>query len=92
MAGAPMKVQLYGILRSLAGRKEIASKASTIPQLLSELAENFGTRMGDYLFEQDNVESLTVVMNGRVLARSERAEVILREGDTLKLLSPIGGG
>jgi thiamine biosynthesis protein ThiS len=87
-----MKVLLYGILRSIAGRKEISSGASSIPQLLAELADAFGKRMRAYLFEQDHIESLTVVKNGKVMARSERAQVSLEEGDVVELLSPIGGG
>ncbi len=87
-----MKVLLYGILRSIAGRKEMASRASSIPQLLTELADTFGKRMSAYLFDQDNVESLTVVMNGKVLAKSDRAQACLGEGDVVQLLSPIGGG
>jgi thiamine biosynthesis protein ThiS len=87
-----MKVLLYGILRSIAGRKEITSSASSVPLLLGELADAFGKRMNAYLFEQDHVESLTVVKNGRVMTRSERAQASLGEGDVIELLSPIGGG
>jgi molybdopterin converting factor small subunit len=87
-----MKVLLYGILRSIAGKKEITSKASSIRQLLVELADAFGKRMSAYLYEQDHVESLTVVKNGRVMTGSERAQASLEEGDIIELLSPIGGG
>lgn len=87
-----MKVLLYGILRSIAGRKETTSRASSIPQLLSELADAFGKRMRAYLFEQDRIESLTVVRNGRVMTRSERTKACLEEADVIELLSPIGGG
>lgn len=87
-----MKVVLYGILRSIAGRKELSSSARRIDSLLEEVSSRFGSKMSEYLYEQDNVESLTVVLNDQVVPRSEKALITLTEGDVVKLLSPIGGG
>lgn len=87
-----MKVVLYGILRSIAGKKEFPSKASTIGQLLEELSKLFGRKMQKYLYDQDTVESLTVVLNGKVISKSEKAKIHIHEEDIVELLSPIGGG
>jgi len=87
-----VKIVLYGILRSIAGVKEFSSGAVSLPALLEELAADFGERMGKYLYEEDNVESLTVVLNGRVVPRSRKKETRLGESDIVELLSPIGGG
>ena len=87
-----MKIVLYGILRSIAGVKEISSGARSLPALIDELATGFGERMGRYLFEEDNVESLTVVLNGKVVPKSKKGDVRLGDADVVELLSPIGGG
>ncbi len=87
-----MKVVLYGILRSIAGTKTVEVRSPTIAGTLKELSDLFGRRMHEYLYEQDSIESLTVVLNGRVLSTSERSRASLGEDDVLELLSPIGGG
>jgi thiamine biosynthesis protein ThiS len=87
-----VKILLYGILRSLAGSKELSSRSKSISALLEELSTEFGDRMTKYLFEEDNVESLTVVVNGKVVPRSEKKGIQLGDSDVVELLSPIGGG
>jgi len=87
-----LKVVLYGILRSIAGRKDLDLDSPTVPQAEEELSRRFGSRMRQYLYEQDAVESLTVVLNGRVLSKDEARAARLQGEDVLELLSPIGGG
>jgi sulfur carrier protein ThiS len=48
--------------------------------------------MRQYLYDQDAIESLTVVLNGRVLSKDEARTAKLQGEDVLELLSPIGGG
>ena len=87
-----MKIILYGILRSIAGVKELSSGARSLPALLEELSNDFGDKMNKYLYEEDNVESLTVVVNGKVVPRSDKMGIRLGDADLVELLSPIGGG
>ncbi len=87
-----MKVVLYGVLRSVAGVKELSSAARSIHDLLEELAHLFGRRMGEYLYRQGAADSLTVVHNGKVLSKRERDEAHLDDKDIVYLLSPVGGG
>jgi len=87
-----LKVILYGILRSIAGRKDLDLDSPTISQAEEELSRRFGPRMHQYLYDQDAVESLTVVLNGRVLSKEEARGAKLQDRDVLELLSPIGGG
>lgn len=87
-----MRVILYGILRSIAGTKELRLDSSTVSEAEEELSRRFGPRMREYLYDQDAVESLTVVLNGRVLSKDEARAARLQGEDVLELLSPIGGG
>lgn len=87
-----MKVILYGILRSIAGRKDLDLDTPTVLGAEEELSRRFGPRMRQYLYDQDAVESLTVVLNGRVLSKDEARTAKLQGEDVLELLSPIGGG
>lgn len=87
-----MKVILYGILRSIAGRKDLDLDSTTVSGAEEEMSRRFGPRMRQYLYDQDAVESLTVVLNGRVLSKDEARTAKLQGEDVLELLSPIGGG
>jgi len=87
-----LRVILYGILRSIAGTKELRLDSSTVSEAEEELSRRFGPRMREYLYDQDAVESLTVVLNGRVLSKDEARAARLQGEDVLELLSPIGGG
>ncbi len=90
--GMSLRVILYGILRSIAGTKELRLDSSTVSEAEEELSRRFGPRMREYLYDQDAVESLTVVLNGRVLSKDEARAARLQGEDVLELLSPIGGG
>ncbi len=87
-----MKVELYGILRSIAGTKEHHSRATSVQDLLDELTDEYGPKMAKYLHERDPIESLTIVRNDRVLTKTEKRRGKVGNDDTIKLLSPIGGG
>jgi thiamine biosynthesis protein ThiS len=87
-----LKVLLYGTLRSLAGKKEHRSGAPTVDKLVEELSRAYGEKMRQYLCAHGNTESLTLVLNGKVIPRPERDTITLGESDTVELLSPIGGG
>ncbi len=87
-----MIVELYGILRSIAGKKEYVTDASNIPDMLDELARRYGPKMAKYLYEKDAIESLTVVVNDGVWTKPQKKEAEIGNNDIVKLLSPIGGG
>ena len=87
-----MKVVFYGVLRALAGTREMDSDSKTLEELFDELSQKFGEKMAKLLRDEDMAEGLTVVYNERVLPRSERGRIRFAKDDVVKLLSPIGGG
>ena len=58
---------------------------------LQELGE--ATRLVDFLEERGlDSQFVAVAYNGDVLEKNDYAQVILRNGDVLELVRPVGGG
>ncbi len=56
-----------------------------------EVAED--TDLATYLAAFDlNLQFIAVGYNGEVIKKESFAEVVLREGDTLEIVRPVGGG
>ena len=52
-----------------------------------------GNRLSEYLTEQEyNVKRIAVERNGEIVPKAQYEETILQEGDTLEVVSFVGGG
>ena len=52
-----------------------------------------GKRLSEYLTEQEyNVKRIAVERNGEIVPKAQYDETILQEGDTLEVVSFVGGG
>lgn len=74
-------VKLFGVLRLKTGLKEINMEADTLPEVFRLLSEKTGWSEKDF-------HNCIVMING-IPAKKKTA---LKDGDSLVLLSPSGGG
>lgn len=73
-------VKLYGLLRIESGIREKQTEASTVKQVLDELA--------DCGIPRKRLDGCVVLINGKNATRRSK----LTDGDTVVLMSPVAGG
>ena len=92
-----LKVRYFTTLRELAGTAEdeidIKDDAS-LAELIEEVASEYGQAARDYLYH-DSVQidpSIYFLVNGRDAKTLSGRETKLKDGDTVAIIPPIGGG
>ena len=89
---------MFTTLRELVGKREEMLNFNTetvrIIDALRNLAEKYGKQLEDYLFDDRGEvrEHLQLLVNGRDVGLLEQNETLLREGDTVAIVPPVGGG
>ncbi len=91
-----VKVRYFTTLRELAGSSEEElelENGSTLADLLKKIAEKYGKKAKNYLFNKGKIDpSIYFLING-ISARSLKGlETTLEEGDVIAIIPPIGGG
>jgi len=94
-----MKVQVkfFTTLREVTGKKEEEVESSstiTVKELLTQLSKKYGREFRDYVYD-DKGEVRTyiqVLINGRDIDVFQGLETKLKEGDTVAIFPPVGGG
>ena len=93
-----VSVRLFTTLRELAGKREemldFDMETVRVIDALRDLAEKYGKQFEAYLFnDRDEVrEHLQLLVNGRDVSLLEQNETLLREGDKVAIVPPVGGG
>ena len=94
-----MKVQVkfFTTLREITGKKEEemeSSGAITVKKLLTQLSKKYGTEFKNYIYdEKGNVRTyIQILINGRGIEVFQGLETKLKEGDTVAIFPPVGGG
>lgn len=93
-----VSVRLFTTLRELAGKSEESLEFSvseiTVRDVLEELAKGHGKAFKDYLYnEKGRVgEHLQLLVNGKSVTSMEDLETLLKEGDEVAIVPPVGGG
>ena len=92
-----VKVKLYTILRMIAGKEmEVVSlpPKSTVGDLLDILMENHGDSFKSYLYDSEEQlwSYISPLLNGVHIKNLDNSDTMLKDGDVLSLLPPIGGG
>jgi len=92
-----LKVRYFTTLRELAGTAEdqidIEDDAS-LAELIEKVASEYGKAARDYLYP-DSVQidpSIYFLVNGRDAKTLSGTETKLKDGDTVAIIPPIGGG
>lgn len=90
-----VKVEVYGSLRSVMGWKSVEielGEASTLGQLLELLVEQ-KPEVKEMIFEGENLRDyLKVLVNGRDCRFLGGLRARLRDGSTVSIFPPAGGG
>lgn len=92
-----IKVKFFTSLREITGKKEDEIQSSsviTVEELLAHLSKKYGREFIEYLYdEKGNVRThIQILINGRGINVSQGFETKLKEGDTVAIFPPVGGG
>ncbi len=92
-----VKVKYFTFLRELIGRREEEykfEKELTLEELIGHIAEKYGKEAKEYLFEKDGrlKETLSFLVNGKSITSLNGPKTMLKEGDIIAIIPPVGGG
>ncbi len=88
-----VRVKLLGILYEVTGwyqRDYELEEGATVGKLLEKLLKEY-PRLSEYLEEEEGVAP-TILVNGRSIDFLEGLNTRLRDGDTVAIIPPAGGG
>ena len=92
-----VKIKFFTSLREITGNKmvnlQLKNKIS-VDQLLFLLLEKYGQEFRDYVYSQEgNVQDfLSFLINGKNINNLQGFNTVLKEGDIIAILPPVGGG
>ncbi len=95
-----VSVRFFTSLREIVGKREETLSFSegekvTVELVLAELRKIYGKKFVDYVFEAEteHVKSfLQLLVNGRSASTMGGLQTVLKDGDVLAFLPPVGGG
>jgi len=90
-------VKFFTTLREITGRREEEIKSSsdlTVGEVLKQLSKEHGSRFINYVYDETGkVRSyLQFLVNGRSITTMQGFKTKLREGDSVAIIPPVGGG
>jgi molybdopterin synthase sulfur carrier subunit len=90
-------VKLFTTLRELAGKGEVTVETNnklTVATLLRKLEERYGEEFREYVYDENgNVKGfLQFLVNGKSVETFQGLKTRLKDGDTVAILPPVGGG
>ena len=93
-----VKVKFFALVRELTGRKEELvdlGDQATVRTLLGKLVEEHGAKFRDYIFDPASNEPkghVQFLMDGRNITLMQGLDTTLKDGTSLAILPPVGGG
>jgi molybdopterin synthase sulfur carrier subunit len=94
-----ISIRYFTVLREITGKREEKlaypeNQKFAITTVLKTLSNKYGKPFTDYVFNTEGqVKSfLQVLINGTNITTLNGAKTILKDGDVLAILPPIGGG
>lgn len=92
-----MKVIYLGTIRQKIGRKEEEydlTEGSLLMNLLNNIAETHDALKSIIRMDDESLvdPTLVIMLNGLSISPTSKKEVALKDGDTVTLMTPIGGG
>jgi len=88
-----VKVRLFHELRAAAGGGEIMLTADNMGELLRTLAERYGKRPRNVLFDEEGrLREYVFVYINNVLQKPVDMSVQLKDGDVILVIPPVSGG
>lgn len=91
-----VNVKFFTTLREMVGKRSeefTLPSVATVEHLLERLCKTYGQPFVDYLFEEGNLRSfLQILVDGKNVNLLDGMKTRLRNGDTVAILPPAGGG
>jgi molybdopterin synthase sulfur carrier subunit len=93
-----VKVKFFALVRELTGKREEIvdlNDQATVRTLLGKLVEEYGVKFRDYIFDPVSQEPrghVQFLMDGRNITLMQGLDTALKEGTSLAILPPVGGG
>jgi len=93
-----VKVKFFALVRELTGKREEIvdlNDQATVRTLLGKLVEEYGVKFRDYIFDPVSQEPrghVQFLIDGRNITLIQGLDTALKEGTSLAILPPVGGG
>jgi molybdopterin synthase sulfur carrier subunit len=92
-----VEVKFFTSLREITGKKadEIQLQSIiTVEELLNLLSEKYGKKFREYIYNKKGKvqDFLSFLVNGRNINVLQGFDTELKQGDTLAIIPPVGGG
>lgn len=94
-----IKIKFYAILREMAGKKELDinldRNSATVREIIEAIKPEIGEKAYDKIIQFWYVEKgprITILLNGRNIVHLDGLETKVKDGDTLDIFPPAGGG
>ncbi len=92
-----VEVKFFTSLREITGKKadEIQlQNAITVKELLNLLSEKYGEKFREYIYNKKGKvqDFLSFLVNGRNINVLQGFDTELKQGDTIAIIPPVGGG
>jgi len=92
-----VEIKFFTSLREITGRKVDILQLKTIisvEELFSMLFKKYGEEFGEYVYNKEcKVQDfLSILVNGKNINTLQGLGTELKEGDTVAILPPVGGG
>jgi molybdopterin synthase sulfur carrier subunit len=93
-----VRVKFFALVRELTGRREEVvdlDDQATVRTLLGKLVEEHGAKFRDYIFDPASNEPkghVQFLIDGRNITLMQGLDTSLKEGASLAILPPVGGG
>jgi len=85
---------MYTTLREVTGVKEITVEAKTVREAINKLLEKYGGELRKALLdEKGNIKRIyTLLLDGRNIILLQGLDTPVKDGSTLHIFPPVGGG
>jgi len=92
-----IKVRFFTSLREITGKKEDEIQSPhviTVEELLAHLSKKYGKDFTEYVYDKKGKLQtyIQVLINGRGIKELQGLQTNLKQGDTVAIFPPVGGG
>jgi molybdopterin synthase sulfur carrier subunit len=92
-----IKIKFFTSLREITGKKTISLQLKnmiSVEELISLLVKRYGKKFKEYVYtNQGNIQDfLSFLINGKNINNLQSFSTLLKDGDVVAILPPVGGG